>query len=219
MNLLELAGYGTDAIGLAVGGWYTSTKIVERARKRDTRLAVSLLAEPPSPAARPSGPKPVPGPLSADPGGEADTTQNAGGLLGFMLGQTGQPYPTAGLPVPGPVPGLLSIGPADDEETEPEAEKLLVAKLTRFSDPLFGLATGSLEWLWRRLALLGWLRLAVAVPLALVLFGVGSVLYCVMLPFAIVGFLFDSGKDFRLRIIVLAFAAGICLQLLGALPG
>src|SRR5437763_1477552 len=132
-----------------------------------------------------------------------------------MLGQTGQPYPTAGLPVPGPVPGLLSIGPADDEETEPEAEKLLVAKLTRFSDPLFGLATGSLEWLWCRLALLGWLRLAVAVPLALVLFGVGSVLYCVMLPFAIVGFLFDSGKDFRWRIYMLYVAHWLCFLIIG----
>jgi hypothetical protein len=41
MGLLQLAGYGTDAIGLAVGGWHASTKIVERARKVDTRLVGS----------------------------------------------------------------------------------------------------------------------------------------------------------------------------------
>lgn len=112
-----------------------------------------------------------------------------------------------------------SADPADDEDTEPEAEKLLQAKLAGFSDPAFGLATGWLGWLWRRLALLGWLRLAIVLPLALMLFGVGSVLFCAVLPFAIASFLFDSGKDRRLRIIVLAFAAGICLQIVDALPG
>lgn len=219
MNLLGFAGYGTDAIGLAVASWYASTKVAERFRRQNAWLEASLVAKPPSPAARPSAPKPVPGLLSAGPVGEADTKQKAEGLLGFVLGQADQPYATARLPVSGPVPGPLSIGLADDKVTEPDPEKLLVAKLAPFTEPLFDLATGPLEWLWRRLAFLGWLRLAVAVPFALVLFGVGCVLIGVMLPFAIIGFLFDSGKDFRLRIIVLAFAAGISLQLLSALPG
>jgi hypothetical protein len=92
-----------------------------------------------------------------------------------------------------------------------------MAKLAGFAGFPWGVATGSLGWLWRRLALLGWLRLAVAVPFALALFVVGSALLCVVLPFAIAGFLLHSGKDFRLRIVVLAFAAGICLEVVSSL--
>ncbi len=218
MNLLGFAGYGADAIGLAVAGWYASTKVAERFRRRDAWIEASLAAKPPSPAARPPALKPAHGLSSAGPVGEADTKQKPE-LLAFMLLQAEQPYATARLPVSGPVPGPLSIGPADAEVAETDPEKLLVAKLTPFTEPLFDVATGPLEWLWRRLAFLGWLRLAVAVPFALVLFGVGCVLIGVMLPFAIVGFLFDSGKDFRLRLIMLAFAAGISLEFLSALPG
>jgi hypothetical protein len=219
MNLLGFAGYGTDAIGLAVASWYGSTKVAEHFRRQSAWIEASLDAKPPSPAARPPAPKPAPGLLSADPVGEADTKQQAEGLLGYVLGQADQPYATARPPVSRPVPGPLSLGLADDEVADPDPEKLLGAKMERFTEPLFDLATGPLEWLWRRLAFLGWLRLAVAVPFALVLFGVGCVLIGVMLPFAIIGFLNDSGKDFRLRLIVLAFAAGISLQFLSALPG
>jgi hypothetical protein len=218
MNLLGYASYGTDAIGAVVAGWYSGTKIPELVRKRDARIEASLVAELSSPAARPSAPKPVPALSSAGPIGQADAKQKPE-LLAFMLSQAEQPYATARLPLSGPVPSPLSIGPADDELTEPDPEKLLMTELDPITEPLFDLATGPLEWLWRRLAFLGWLRLAVAVPLALVLFGVGCVLIAVMLPFAIIGFLFDRGKDFRLRIIVLAFAAGISLQFLSALPG
>jgi hypothetical protein len=222
MDLLQLAGYGTDVIGAAVGGWYTSAKILERSMKMDTRQVALDLMEPSSTAARLSGPA-----LGAD--GDEEPGPKGDGLLGVMLRQAGQPSPAAGLlavgPVPGPlvpgslIPGPLSAGSAEDEEIEPEAEKLLGATLAGFGDWLFGLATGWLGWLWQKLAVLGWLRLAVAVPFALVLFGVGSALFGVVLPFAIIGFLLDSDKDFRLRIIVLAFAAGICLEIVSALPG
>src|SRR5262249_54054965 len=214
---LGFAGYGTDAIGLAVAGWYASTKIAEHFRRRDAWIEASLAAKPPSPAARPPAPKPVSGPLSAGPVAEADTEQKRESLA-FMALQAEQPYATTSRPAPGLVPGPLSIGLADDEVAEPDPEKLLMAKLAPFTEPLFDWATGPLEWLWRRLAFLGWLRLAVAVPFALVLFGVGCVLIGVMLPFAIIGFLLASGKDFRVRLIVLAFAAGISLQFLSALP-
>jgi hypothetical protein len=218
MNLLGFAGYGTDAIGLAVACWYGSTKVAEHYRRQSAWIEASLAAKPPSPAARPSAPEPAPGLLSAGPVGEAGTKQKPE-LLAFMALQADQPYASAGFPVSGPVPGPLSIGLADDEVAEPDPEKLLGAKLAPFTEPLFDWSVRPLEWLWRRLAFLGWLRLAVAVPFALVLFGVGCVLIGVMLPFAIIGFLFDSGKDFRLRLIVLAFAAGISLQFLSALPG
>src|SRR5712691_10399627 len=94
MNLLGFAGYGTDAIGLVVASWYASTKIAELVRKRDARIEASLVAELPSPAARPSPPKPVPGLLSAGPVGKADTKQKPE-LLAFMLLQAEQPYATA----------------------------------------------------------------------------------------------------------------------------
>lgn len=218
MNYLGFAAHGTDAIGLAVAGWYASTKVAEGFRRRDARIAASLAAKPPPPTARPSAPKPAPTQLSADPFGEADAKKRPE-LLALMLWQAEQPNATAKLPGPGPVPGSLSIGPGDDEVTDPDPEKLLMAKLAPLTEPLFDFATGPLGWLWRRLAFLSWFRLAIAVPFALALFVVGCVLIGVMLPFAIIGFLFDSGKDFRLRLIILAFAAGISLQFLSALPG
>lgn len=70
MDLPQIAGYGTDAIGLALGGWYTSDKIVKLNRKVDTRLVAPLLVEPPSAAAPPSGLGPIPGPSSVGPVGD-----------------------------------------------------------------------------------------------------------------------------------------------------
>lgn len=208
-NLLQYAGYSTDIIGAAAGGWHTSTKIMEGNLKRDARPIAYLVTEPPPVAERPPGP--IPGPSAGS------ARREPGWLLWSMIERADQPYVPAKLPRPGAL-RPLSTGPAnDEEEIEPEAEKLLMAKLAAFTDFLWGVATGLLGWLWRRFALLGWLRLAVAVPFALALFVVGSALVCVALPFAISGFLLDSGKDFRLRIVMLAFMAGICLEVVSSL--
>jgi hypothetical protein len=58
-----------------------------------------------------------------------------------------------------------------------------------------------------------------AVPLGLALSGLLVVLCALLLPFLIVGFLLDGDKNYRLRVVVLAFALGIALQITSALTG
>jgi hypothetical protein len=97
---------------------------------------------------------------------------------------------------PGSILGILGAGAAADEDIETGAEELLAARLARFGEPVVGLVEGWWEWLWRKLAPLGWLRLVVSVPLGLALLGMLMVLCAILLPFLIVGFLLDRDRDY-----------------------
>jgi hypothetical protein len=120
---------------------------------------------------------------------------------------------------PGMMLGLLGPDGPPDEEGETGAEELLAARLAALGAPVAGLVEKWWQRLWRKLKRFGRLRLVLGIPLGLVLLGPLMVLCAVVLPFLIVGFLLDGGKDYRLRIIVLAFAVGICLQVTSALTG
>ena len=61
MDLLEIAGYGTDAIGFVLGGWYASDMLVKQNQKTGGPLVASLLAEPPSAAPSSMAPPPESG--------------------------------------------------------------------------------------------------------------------------------------------------------------
>jgi hypothetical protein len=120
---------------------------------------------------------------------------------------------------PGLSLGPLSADIAGDDDVETGAEELLAARIGRFGDPFFGIIVGWWQWIWRRLMFIGWLRVPLLAPVGLALFVLLIVLVALYLPFIIVGFLLDTDKDFRLRIIVLAFALGIGLQITNALTG
>lgn len=112
-------------------------------------------------------------------------------------------------------PRLLAGIPGADEDAETGAEELLAARLARFGDPV----ARRVERCWRWLAPLGWFRFVVALPLGVTLFGLLMLVCAVLAPVLIAGFLLDSDKDYRLRIVVAAFAVGIALQITSALSG
>jgi hypothetical protein len=128
------------------------------------------------------------------------------------------PAAAALLTEPGLSLELSNVDPAGDD-METGAEELLAARIGRFGDPFIKIIAGWWEWIWRRLTLVGWLRLVLLAPVSLALFALLMVFCALLLPFLIVSFLFDADNDFRLRIIVLTFALGICLQIASALAG
>ncbi len=107
----------------------------------------------------------------------------------------------------------------DDDDDEPDAEKLLVTWGNRFKDPYTDMVWGCGEWIWDKLGFLGWAKIPLFIPAALALFVLLVPWVLLRLPFLIVSFLRDRDNDFRLRIIVLSFAVGLCLQAAGMLVG
>jgi hypothetical protein len=120
---------------------------------------------------------------------------------------------------PGMMLDLLGPDGLADEEGETGTEELLAARLAGLGAPVADLVEHWRERLWHKLARFGRCRLVVGILLGLVLLAPLMALCAVVLPFLIVGFLFDGDKDYRLRIIVLAFALGTCLQVTSALTG
>lgn len=116
-------------------------------------------------------------------------------------------------------PEAWSPDATNDNDDEPNAEKLLVTWGNRFKDPYTDMAWGCGEWIWDKLGFLGWAKIPLFIPAALALFVLLVPWVLLRLPFLIITFLRDRDKDFRLRIIVLSFAVGLCLQAAGILVG
>jgi hypothetical protein len=116
-------------------------------------------------------------------------------------------------------PGLsaLSLAPDDNSETGPE--EILAARMERSSEPFLDAVAGWLTQLWVRLPRLGWLRIPVLALALLPLLALYSLLYVLLLPLIIAGYLFDLDQDFRLRVIVAAFAVGTAFEIVATLSG
>jgi hypothetical protein len=112
-----------------------------------------------------------------------------------------------------------SLGAANDGDDETDPEKLLVTWGGRFKDPYTDMVEGWGEWVWDKLGFLGWAKVPLFIPALLALFVLVVPWVLLRLPFLIVSFLLDRSNDFRLRIIVLTFALGLCLLAAGALVG
>jgi hypothetical protein len=119
----------------------------------------------------------------------------------------------------GEKPAIRSGTTVGLEAWSPTSEKLLVTWGSRFKDPYVDMVEGWGEWIWDRLAFLGWAKIPLFIPAVLALFILIVPWVLLRLPFLIVSFLLDRDNDFRLRIIVLSFALGLCLQAAGALVG
>jgi len=112
--------------------------------------------------------------------------------------------------------GALIPGETDDDD-ETEAEGLLAAKASSLRDPYTDMVVGWGELIWDKLRFPRWARITLFIPAGLALFAL-LVPWCALrLPFLIVGYLLGRDNDFRLRIAVLAFALGLCLQVVEAL--
>jgi hypothetical protein len=118
------------------------------------------------------------------------------------------------------VPEAWLTGATDDDDDETEGDKLLWAwEDSRFKDRYTDMVMGWGEWIWDKLGFLGWARITFFIPAALVLFVLVAPWFLLRLPFLIAGFLLDRDNDFRLKIIVLSFGLGICLELADAAVG
>lgn len=110
---------------------------------------------------------------------------------------------------------LLSRGSGAETEEETDAEGLLAPQMTESLGPIF-------RWWergWRNARSVGWPAAVLFAPVGLILLAAALVWSALLLPLVTVWYLSDTGKDFRLRIAVLAFAAGIVTQILGATIG
>ena len=108
----------------------------------------------------------------------------------------------------------------DDDDDETDAENLLWSWAdSRFKDRYTDMIMGWGEWIWDRLGFPGWARITLFIPAALALFVLAAPWILLRLPFLIVTFLLDRDNDFRLRIIVLAFGLGLCLEFADAAVG
>ena len=117
-------------------------------------------------------------------------------------------------------PEAWSSGPTnDDNDDQPTSEKLLVAWGNRFKDPYTDMLQGWGERIWDKLGFLGWAKIPLFIPVLLALFVLVMPWTLLRLPFLIVSFLLDRNNDFRLRIIVLSFGLGLCLQAASAVVG
>ena len=123
-------------------------------------------------------------------------------------------------------PGAWSPGATDDDDDddddddETDAEELLLAwDDSRFKDRYTDMVMEWGQWIWDKLGFLGWARIALFIPAALVLFVLVAAWVLLRLPFLIVSFLLDRDNDFRLRIIVLTFGLGLCLEVVDAAIG
>jgi hypothetical protein len=114
--------------------------------------------------------------------------------------------------------GLLN-GQPGEEEVQTGAEELLTARMTRFQEPFLGIVWGWWERMWRSVRAFGWAAVPLLLPAGLVLLALVALWCALLLPLVVIGYLFDTGPDFRLRIVVLAFTLGIVLQILAAAIG
>ncbi|HTE87122.1 MAG TPA: hypothetical protein VK821_20615 [Dehalococcoidia bacterium] len=114
---------------------------------------------------------------------------------------------------------LLTGQPMTEADEETDAEQLLAAGMARFQQPFLNTFFGWWERKWRSVATHGWPAIALLAPVGLVLLAAMLTLCALLLPLVAVRYLLDTGQDFRLRIIVLAFMLGIALQILGATIG
>ena len=121
---------------------------------------------------------------------------------------------------PSPKMGLNAFPaiPSLKEETDPEtgAEELLVERMSPHVDPFLDFIFKGGEKMVKKLKPLGWLRFILLAPFGLVFFALLLLLEVLLLPLMIVGFFIDVDKDFRLRIILLAFMPGTILQIIKA---
>lgn len=104
------------------------------------------------------------------------------------------------------------------EEPDPEtgAEELLAARMSPHVDPFLEFIFKWGERVFRKLSPLGWFRFILLAPFGLVFFALLLVLEALLLPLMILGFFIDVDKDYRLRLIVLAFMLGTILQIIKA---
>jgi hypothetical protein len=195
---LELAASGMDVAALAAAGWY----LVVRSIERDRRSANRRLAEFNELKNR----------FERD-SGDADRS-----LPDF--------YPS--LVGPDARQSLLNMTlPADSLEDRggegTEAEELLAARMLKSDQPfltsIFDAVLGWWERIWRDMRSFGWFRVPLLAPIGLVLFVLFAATCVIRLPVVAIGYLFDTRSDFRLRIVVLAFALGLVLQVLRATIG
>jgi hypothetical protein len=118
------------------------------------------------------------------------------------------------------VPGAWLTDATDDDDDETDPEKLLGTwEDSRFKDRYADMVMGWGEWIWDKLGFLGWARITLFIPAAIVLFVLVAPWILLRLPFLIVSFLLDRDNDLRLKIIVLSFGLGICLELADAAVG
>jgi hypothetical protein len=105
----------------------------------------------------------------------------------------------------------------DDSETG--AEELIGSGMAWFADPFLGAAG---PW-WRRLRSglqpAGWLGAPFLALAALAWLAMFLTLTALQLPVTVARFLLDSDRDFRLRLIVLAFVFGTALEITAELHG
>ena len=110
------------------------------------------------------------------------------------------------------------IPPFKEEPVEEtRAEELLAQRLAPLLDPFLN---NFINWgvkVAQKLKSLGWLRFILLALPGLVFFALILLLEALLLPLILVGFLFDIDKDYRLRIIVLAFMVGTILQIIKAM--
>jgi hypothetical protein len=117
-------------------------------------------------------------------------------------------------------PAAWSPGATADDDVEPDAEKLLLSwENSRFKDRYTDMLMGWGERIWDKLGFLGWAGIPLFIPAVLVLIVLATPWVLLRLPFLIVGFALDRDNDFRLRIIVLSFGLGLCLQFASAAVG
>ena len=114
---------------------------------------------------------------------------------------------------------LLTGEPAAEADEETGAEELLAADMARFQNPFLDTVVGWWERRWRSARTHGWPAVALLVPVGLVLLVAMLASCALLLPLVAVRYLLDTGHDFRLRIVVLAFMLGIALQILSATTG
>jgi len=107
---------------------------------------------------------------------------------------------------------LLGESGVNKEESESGAEEIVGARLARLNEPLLDAIAGWGKQLRRRLGPLGLLRLPLLAVASLPLLALYLVLCALLLPLIVARYLFDLDQDFRLRIIVLAFAFGSALE-------
>ena len=191
---LEISGYGLELLGVVAGAWYIASKWGDRVRRDADKLLSSSYELPLK---------------------KHKTTSHSRVDL-YTLEQSYRQkqqdaYP--GIESP-PLPDIPPI--KDDSLKETEEYELLAARLVPVLDPFI---TDFVSWGGRvagKLKPLGWLRFVLLGLPALVFFALVLLLIVLLLPLAILDYLFDIDKDYRLRIIVLAFMLGAILQVIKA---
>lgn len=195
----ELAATGMDAAALAAAGWY----LFARSFERDRRAANRRLAEFNELKKR-----------YARDSGDADRNLPPD----FYRSPVGPEAHESLLNM------TLPADPLEDRGGEgTEAEELLTARMLRSEPPFLTSLNDAVlereERIRHRMRAFGWLRAPLLTPIGLVCYVLFGVTCIIRLPAVAIGYLLDTRNDFRLRIVVLAFALGLVLQILRATIG